>query len=46
MYAPETGITLDMLKRDIRFLKARFTLDVPGKSEGRLVIVYVGENKL
>jgi len=42
LYIPETGITLDMLKRDIRFLKARFALDVPGKSEGRLVMISEG----
>ena len=39
LYIPKTGITLDMLKRDIRFLKARFALEVPGKSEGRLVMM-------
>lgn len=38
MYTPETGINLDMLERDVQFIKARYTLDVPGKSEGRLVI--------
>jgi 6-phosphofructokinase 1 len=39
VYIPETGINLDMLKRDVRFLKARFALDAPGRGEGRLVIV-------
>ncbi|KAJ7104197.1 phosphofructokinase domain-containing protein [Mycena belliarum] len=38
VYTPEVGINLDMLKRDVRFLKARYKLDVKGKSEGRLVI--------
>ncbi|KAH9481412.1 ATP-dependent 6-phosphofructokinase [Psilocybe cubensis] len=38
VYTPEGGMTLDMLRRDIRFLKRRYSLDVPGKSEGRLVI--------
>lgn len=38
MYTPEIGMNLDMLKRDVRFIKTRYTLDVPGRSEGRLVI--------
>jgi 6-phosphofructokinase 1 len=38
VYTPETGINLDMLKRDVRFIKTRYSLDVPGRSEGRLVI--------
>lgn len=38
VYTPEEGIDLDMLKRDVKFLKTRYSLDVPGKSEGRLVI--------
>ncbi|KAJ7931477.1 phosphofructokinase domain-containing protein [Mycena leptocephala] len=38
VYTPEDGINLDLLKRDVRFLKARYKLDVKGKSEGRLVI--------
>ncbi|KAG2017796.1 6-phosphofructokinase [Coprinopsis cinerea AmutBmut pab1-1] len=38
VYTPEEGITLDMLRRDVRFLKTRYSLDPPGKSEGRLVI--------
>jgi len=31
---------LDTLRRDVRFLKTRYTLDAKGKSEGRLVIRY------
>lgn len=38
MYTPEGGISLDMLRRDVKFLKTRYMLDLPGKSEGRLVI--------
>lgn len=41
VYTPENGITLDMLRRDVRFLKTRYALDPEGKSEGRLVIRYV-----
>ncbi|KAJ7227155.1 phosphofructokinase domain-containing protein [Mycena pura] len=38
VYTPEVGINLDTLKRDVRFLKARYKLDEKGKAEGRLVI--------
>lgn len=38
MYTPENGMDLDMLRQDVQFLKTRYGLDVPGKSEGRLVI--------
>ncbi|KAF8149841.1 6-phosphofructokinase [Crassisporium funariophilum] len=38
VYTPEGGMDLDMLRRDVRFLKTRYALDVPGRSEGRLVI--------
>ncbi|KAJ7650334.1 phosphofructokinase domain-containing protein [Roridomyces roridus] len=38
VYTPEVGMSLDTLKRDVRFLKARYKLDVKGKSQGRLVI--------
>ncbi|KAJ7284946.1 phosphofructokinase domain-containing protein [Mycena rebaudengoi] len=38
VYIPEEGMNLDLLKRDVRFLKARYKLDVKGKAEGRLVI--------
>ncbi|TFK28096.1 6-phosphofructokinase [Coprinopsis marcescibilis] len=38
VYTPEDGMTLDMLRRDVRYLKTRYSLDLPGKSEGRLVI--------
>ena len=37
-YTPEAGINLDVLQEDVDFLKKRYALDVPGKSEGRLVI--------
>ncbi|KAJ7035007.1 phosphofructokinase domain-containing protein [Mycena alexandri] len=38
VYTPEDGMNLDTLKRDVRFLKARYKLDAKGKAEGRLVI--------
>ncbi|KAG6816887.1 hypothetical protein H0H87_002007 [Tephrocybe sp. NHM501043] len=38
VYTPELGMNLDMLRRDVRFLKTRYSLDEKGKSEGRLVI--------
>ncbi|KAG6872674.1 hypothetical protein C0995_007783 [Termitomyces sp. Mi166 len=38
VYIPETGINLDMLRRDVKFLKTRYSLDERGRSEGRLVI--------
>lgn len=38
VYTPEVGMNLDTLRRDVRFLKTRYALDVKGKSEGRLVI--------
>ncbi|KAF9475396.1 6-phosphofructokinase [Pholiota conissans] len=38
VYTPENGMSLDMLREDVKFLKTRYSLDVPGKSEGRLVI--------
>ena len=38
VYTPEVGITLDLLRADVQFLKNRYMLDVRGKSEGRLVI--------
>jgi hypothetical protein len=38
VYTPEVGINLDMLRDDVQFLKNRYSLDVKGKSEGRLVI--------
>ncbi|KAG6854540.1 hypothetical protein C0991_005452 [Blastosporella zonata] len=38
VYTPEAGMNLDMLRRDVRFLKTRYSLDEKGKSEGRLVI--------
>lgn len=38
MYTPEDGLTLDMLRRDVHFLKLRYELDAKGKSEGRLIL--------
>lgn len=38
VYTPERGIDLDMLRRDVRFLKRRYALDQKGKAEGRLVV--------
>ncbi|KAH9849701.1 6-phosphofructokinase [Lenzites betulinus] len=38
VYTPESGINLDMLRSDVKFLKRRYALDAKGKSEGRLVI--------
>ncbi|GAA5976575.1 hypothetical protein JCM11641_001344 [Rhodosporidiobolus odoratus] len=38
VYTPETGITLKKLTSDVDFLKKRYSQDVKGKSEGRLVI--------
>lgn len=44
MYTPEQGLDLDTLRRDVRFLRTRYGLDVKGKSEGRLVIRSVFNN--
>jgi 6-phosphofructokinase 1 len=38
VYTPEQGISLHMLRDDVKFLKRRFALDEKGRSEGRLVI--------
>lgn len=38
VYTPETGINLDMLRNDVKFLKKRYNLDEKGKAEGRLVL--------
>ena len=38
VYTPESGISLNLLQQDVEFLKKRYAQDVPGKSEGRLVI--------
>ncbi|KIY43861.1 6-phosphofructokinase [Fistulina hepatica ATCC 64428] len=38
VYTPEFGIDLDTLRRDVRYLKNRYHLDVKGKAEGRLII--------
>jgi 6-phosphofructokinase 1 len=37
-YTPEVGISLDLLRKDVNFLRKRYELDSAGKSEGRLVI--------
>ena len=38
VYTPENGMSLKMLQQDVEFLKKRYSQDVAGKSEGRLVI--------
>ncbi|KAI0342766.1 6-phosphofructokinase [Trametopsis cervina] len=38
VYTPESGINLDMLRDDVKFLKKRYSLDAKGKSEGRIVL--------
>ncbi|KZV60304.1 6-phosphofructokinase [Peniophora sp. CONT] len=38
VYTPEKGVTLDMLRSDVRFLKTRYGLDERGKAEGRIVV--------
>jgi len=38
VYTPERGIDLDMLRRDVKFLKKRYSLDQKGRAEGRLVL--------
>ncbi|KAI0783672.1 6-phosphofructokinase [Abortiporus biennis] len=38
VYTPERGINLDMLRNDVKYLKKRYSLDIKGRSEGRLVI--------
>jgi 6-phosphofructokinase 1 len=40
-YTPEDGISLDLLRKDVEFLRRRYELDQHGKSEGRLVIKQV-----
>ena len=40
-YTPEDGISLDLLRKDVEFLRKRYELDQHGKSEGRLVIKQV-----
>lgn len=41
VYTPERGITLDMLRNDVKYLKKRYSLDIKGKNEGRIVLKYV-----
>jgi 6-phosphofructokinase 1 len=38
IYTPEHGMTLDMLRDDVKFLKRRYQLDEKGKAEGRIVM--------
>lgn len=38
VYTPEEGMNLKLLQQDVEFLTKRYSLDVKGKSEGRLVI--------
>ncbi|CDZ97071.1 6-phosphofructokinase [Phaffia rhodozyma] len=38
VYTPEVGVSLDLLRTDVRFLRKRYELDTKGKSEGRLII--------
>jgi 6-phosphofructokinase 1 len=40
VYTPENGINLDMLRDDVKYLKKRYSMDLKGKSEGRLVLRY------
>lgn len=44
VYTPEHGMNLDLLRNDTKFLKKRYSLDVKGKSEGRIVIRCVSIN--
>lgn len=44
MYTPETGINLDKLRDDVKYLKKRYAMDVKGKSEGRIVLKYVNRD--
>lgn len=38
VYTPEEGINLDMLRRDVRFLRTRFAFDIKGRREGRIIL--------
>ncbi|KAI0649083.1 6-phosphofructokinase [Trametes meyenii] len=38
VYTPESGIGLDMLRNDVKYLKRRYAMDAKGKAEGRLVL--------
>ncbi|KDQ15963.1 hypothetical protein BOTBODRAFT_31417 [Botryobasidium botryosum FD-172 SS1] len=38
VYTPEVGIDLDMLRKDVQYLKLRYHLDPKGQSQGRLVV--------
>ncbi|EKM58368.1 uncharacterized protein PHACADRAFT_252630 [Phanerochaete carnosa HHB-10118-sp] len=38
VYTPERGMNLNMLRDDVKYLKKRYSLDVKGKSEGRIVM--------
>ena len=37
-YTPEKGVSLEQLRKDVEFLKLRYSLDVKGKAEGRLIL--------
>lgn len=37
-YIPEVGMNLEQISHDVEWLKKRFSLDAPGKSEGRLIL--------
>jgi 6-phosphofructokinase 1 len=41
VYTPECGVSLDLLRTDVQFLRKRYELDEQGKSEGRLIIRFV-----
>ncbi|KAL7409427.1 6-phosphofructokinase [Mrakia frigida] len=38
VYSPEVGISLDLLRSDVQFLRKRYELDPKGRAEGRLII--------
>ena len=38
VYTPEVGIDLDILRKDVEFLKTRYKIDVKGEADGRLVL--------
>ena len=41
VYTPERGINLNMLRDDVKYLKKRYSLDIKGRSEGRIVLRFV-----
>ncbi|TIB91727.1 6-phosphofructokinase [Wallemia mellicola] len=38
VYTPEIGMDLELVQKDVEFLKRRFALDIKGKSDGRFII--------